>query len=84
MEIQDVSTSEVKVERTGVEGRNRSRPQYVIFVNSMYVGQRKHLCLSQELILGRRQEHVIQMRIYQRAYASKHQYFSWNQFQSSI
>ena len=35
MEIQDASTGEVKVGRTGVGSRNRSRPQYVIFLNSM-------------------------------------------------
>ena len=44
MEIQDASTGEVTAERTGVEGRNRSRPQYVMLLNSMQVGQRKHLC----------------------------------------
>ena len=43
MEIKDASTGEVKVGRTGVESRTRSRPQHVMSLNSMYVGQRKHL-----------------------------------------
>ena len=34
METQDESTGEVKAERTGLEGRNRGRPQYVTFLNS--------------------------------------------------
>ena len=35
MEIQDASTGEAKVGRTGVEGRNKSTPPNVMFLNSM-------------------------------------------------